>query len=105
MRLSPAKQKHRAELNALRHLGQMPAADQRGAQPGQVALPQRGKPPVESFGDNQAKHRVAQKLQPLVIRARIASALGIALICQRTVRQSQFQQSSILEFIPEKACI
>jgi hypothetical protein len=42
MRLSAAQQKHGAELHALRHLSQMSAADQRGAQAGEIALAQRG---------------------------------------------------------------
>jgi hypothetical protein len=56
------------ELEPAGDAGQGPHVDHRGAQLGQLALGQVGILPEEGVRHDQAEHRVAQELQPLVGR-------------------------------------
>jgi len=101
MRLSAAKQKHGAELDALRHLGQMPAAHQRRAQPGQVAFVRCGKQAVESL---RARPGPAPRCPETQAARYPACTLRIAHVGQRTVCQRQGEQVWVLELVAEETC-
>ena len=101
--LPAAHAQHRPQLDAHSHLREVPAAHQRCAQPRQLALARAGKTPIQRFRHQQPKHRIADVLQPLIVRTRIGHPLRIALIRQRAVRQRQRDQLRVLELVVKEA--
>jgi len=77
---------------------EVPAADQRCAQPRQVPLFEVREGLVEGLGDQQPENRVPQKLQPLVVRR-----AGSRLKRKRTVRHCLLEQRAIAECMPQRA--
>ncbi len=71
-------------------VGQRAHVDDRGAQLGQLALGQVGVGQVERFGDDDAEHRVAEELQPLVVR-QPAVLVGVGPVGQRALEQRRVE--------------
>ena len=65
--LPAAKAQMIAQMQRLRDIAKMPAADQRGTQPSEVAFLKIGKRFVERLRDEQAEYGIAQKLELLVV--------------------------------------
>ena len=97
MVLAVTKQQKIAQMDCLCCLCQIRLTDQICADSGQLSFRFLGKAPVEIIGNDKAKNRVTQKLQPLVVRQ---SALAV-FVGIRAVRQCVFQQLSVLKNISQ----
>ena len=78
-----------AQAEVAADVGQRPHVDDRGAQLGQLALGQVGVAAEQRVGDDQAEHRVAEELQPLVGRQ------AAVLVRERAVRQRALEQAGL----------
>ena len=78
------------------HVGQRAGVDDRGAQLGQLALGEVGVGPVERLGDDDAEHRVAEELQPLV------GGQPAVLVGVRAVGQGALEQLGVERRVPER---
>ena len=84
-RRGPAGRRRRASQPA-GHLGQRAHVDHRGAQLGQLPLGQVGWRAEQRVGDDQAEHRVAEELQPLV-GGQAAVLVGVRAVGQGALKQ------------------
>ena len=84
--LAAAEQEVLAEAERAGHVGERAHVDDGGAQLGQLALGQVGVVAVQRVGDDEAEHRVAEELQPLVV-GQAAVLVGVGAVRQGTQKQ------------------
>ena len=71
LRSSPRPRRRRApRLRRRDHVAEVAAADDGGAEAGELALAGVGEAAIEGFGDDQAEDGVAEELELLVVGAR-----------------------------------
>ena len=90
-----------AEVEAEGHLAEVAAADDGGAEAGELALAGVGEAAVEGLGDDQAEDGVAEELELLVVGARVGEALGVGLVGERAVGEGELEQRGVLEGVAE----
>ena len=99
-----------AQADGRGHLRHVLAAHQLGADAGQFALLPLRVQQEQRFGHHQAQHRVAQKLQALIVACARGLFLPLASLfaaaCwlrQRAVRQRAHQQLGLGKTVPQRA--
>ena len=92
--LAKAQSQVAAEVDSAGEVGQRLRAHQRRPQGGQFALVHLGKAMIEVTGHDEVDHRVAQKLQPLVV---LGGEAGV-LVEVGAMSQSACQQRVVADF-------
>ena len=95
--LAVAEQEEIAQMDRPGRLGKVRLADEVRANSREFPLGLFRKTPVEIVRHDKAQNRVAQKLQPLIVRK---PALAV-LVCVRAVRQRVFEQLPVLKNISQ----
>ena len=94
---SVAEQEKIAQMNRACRFGKVRLADEIRTDSRELPFGLFRKAPVEIVRNDKAQNRVAQKLQPLIVRK---PALAV-LVCVRAVRQRVFEQLPVLKNISQ----
>jgi hypothetical protein len=73
------------------------AADERGAEAGELSLAGVGEAAVEAFGDSQTEDSVADELELFVVCCGIRKSFGAGFVGERTMSEGEGKQIRTLE--------
>jgi hypothetical protein len=99
---SAAEKKKRAELDAGGDLAEMAAADQGGAETGELAFAGVGETEEKGFGDGQTENGVAYELKLLVVGGWVLEGFGFGLVGEGTVSESPGEELGTVEAVIEE---
>jgi hypothetical protein len=100
--LSAAEAQEGAEADAGGDRGEVTAADERGAETGELTFAGVGEAEEESFGDEEPEDGVADELELLVVGGGVRQSLLVGLVGERTVGESPDEELGPLEAVVEE---
>ncbi len=86
-----------SEIDVLGDGPEVAAADERGAETGELALASVGKAAVEALGDSQTEDGVADELKLFVVGCRIEEGFRAGFVGERTMGEGEGKQIRTLE--------
>ena len=99
---SAAEAEVSAEVDAGGDFAEMTAADEGGAEAGELAFARGGEAVEEGFGDGQAEDGVAEELELLVVGGGVGERVGFGLVGEGAVGESPGEEFGALEAVVER---
>ncbi len=99
---APAEEEERTEVDAGGDLAEVAAADERGAEAGELALARGWEAAEEGLGDGETEDSVSDELELLVVGGGVGEGLGFGLVGERTVGESPGEELGAFEFVIEE---
>jgi hypothetical protein len=94
---SPAETEHGSEIDVLGDGPEVAAADERGAEAGELALASVGEAAVEALGDSQTEDGIADELKLFVVGCGIEEGFRAGFVGERTMGEGEGKEIRTLE--------
>jgi len=99
---SAAEEKEVSQADAGGYMAEVVAADERGAETGELSFSGGGEATEERFGDGETEDGVADELQLLVVGGGIERGFGVGFVCEGAMGECPGEQFGALEGMIEE---